>query len=64
VSYTIVTQPAAPHIASIHDRMPLILPRDLYDEWLDPTRVGDQELLDEAVAVSRPLAERLEISKL
>lgn len=53
VSYTIVTQPAVPQIAAIHDRMPLILPRELYDEWLDPTRVGDQGLLDEAVAASR-----------
>jgi putative SOS response-associated peptidase YedK len=64
VSYAIVTQPAAPHIASIHDRMPLILPRELYDEWLDPTRLGDQDLLDEAVALGRPLAERLEIAEL
>ncbi len=63
VSYAIVTQPAAPHIASIHDRMPLILPREFYDEWLDPTRTGDQDLLDEAVAASRPLGERLQISQ-
>lgn len=62
VSYAIVTRPASPHIAPIHDRMPLILPRGLYDEWLDPTRTGDQELLDEAVAASRPLGEELEIS--
>jgi putative SOS response-associated peptidase YedK len=64
VSYAIVTQPAAPHIASIHDRMPLIVPRELYDEWLDPTRLGDQDLLDEAIALSRPLGERLVISDL
>jgi putative SOS response-associated peptidase YedK len=64
VSYAIVTQPAPPHVASIHDRMPLIVPRELYDEWLDPTRVGDQELLDETVAASRPLGERLAISQL
>jgi putative SOS response-associated peptidase YedK len=63
VSYAIVTQPASPHIASIHDRMPLIVPRDLYDDWLDPTRTGDQELLDEVVAASRPLGEKLEISE-
>ena len=62
VSYAIVTQPASPHLADIHDRMPLILPRELWDEWLDPTRTGDQELLDEVVAASRPLGERLEIS--
>jgi putative SOS response-associated peptidase YedK len=64
VSYAIVTQPATPHIASIHDRMPLIVPRDLYDDWLDPTRVGDQELLDETIAASRPMGERLAISQL
>lgn len=64
LSYTIVTQPASPHIASIHDRMPLIVPRDLYDEWLDPHRVGDQELLDEVVAASRPLGEKLAIGDL
>jgi len=64
VSYTIVTQPASPHIAPIHDRMPLIVPRDLYDEWLDPHRVGDQELLDEVVAASRPLGEKLAIGDL
>jgi Uncharacterized conserved protein len=64
VSYAIVTQPASPHIAAIHDRMPLILPRDLWDEWLDPERAGDPGLLEEAVAASRPLAERLAVGEL
>ncbi|MEO5535926.1 MAG: SOS response-associated peptidase family protein [Pseudolysinimonas sp.] len=63
LSYAIVTQPASSHIASIHDRMPLILPRDLYDEWLDPERVGDQNLLDDVVAESRSVSERLKISE-
>lgn len=63
VSYAIVTQPASPHIASIHDRMPLILPREFYDDWLDPTRAGDQDLLDEALALGRPLGERLTIAE-
>jgi Uncharacterized conserved protein len=64
VSYAIVTQPASPHIAPVHDRMPLIVPRELYDEWLDPERAGDQELLDEVVAASRPLGEKLAIGDL
>lgn len=64
VSYAIVTQPATAHIAGIHDRMPLIVPRDHWDEWLDPERVGDQDLLDEVVALSRPLGERLAIGEL
>ena len=64
VSYAIVTQPASPHVADIHDRMPLILPRELWDDWLDPTRTGDQDLLDEVVAAGRPLGERLQITQL
>ncbi len=64
VSYAIVTQPAAPQIAGIHDRMPVILPPELYDDWLDPSRVGDQELLDQVLAASRPLGERLLVSSL
>lgn len=62
VSYAIVTRPASPHIAGIHDRMPVIVPRDHYDVWLDPTVAGDQGMLDELLAVSTPLGERLEIS--
>jgi putative SOS response-associated peptidase YedK len=64
VSYAIVTQPASRHISDIHDRMPLILLPELYDAWLDPTRTGDGELLDEALSASRPLGERLEVTPL
>ncbi|NND83895.1 MAG: SOS response-associated peptidase [Acidimicrobiia bacterium] len=32
---TIVTTAAAPAIADIHDRMPLHLPEDVWDDWLD-----------------------------
>lgn len=64
VSYAIVTQPASAHIAAIHDRMPLVLPAEMYEEWLDPMRPGDAALVDEAVAAGRPIGERLEISPL
>lgn len=36
VSTTIVTTDAAPYLAEIHDRMPLVLPPDVWDAWLDP----------------------------
>ena len=62
VSYAIVTRPAVAHIAAIHDRMPLILPRGLWDAWLDPRRAGDRDLLDEAVAASAPVGERLQVT--
>lgn len=64
VSYAVVTRAAAPHLSAIHDRMPLILPRELWDDWLDPERTGDPGLLEEAVAASEPLAARLEIASL
>jgi putative SOS response-associated peptidase YedK len=37
VSTTIVTMPASEDLASIHDRMPLVLPRSAWDAWLDPS---------------------------
>jgi putative SOS response-associated peptidase YedK len=40
---TVVTAPAVGALAEIHDRMPLVLPRDRWAAWLDPARddVGD-----------------------
>lgn len=63
VSYAIVTQPAAAHIAAIHDRMPLILPAEEYDTWLDPDRRGDEGLVEEAIALGREFGARLEVSE-
>ncbi len=36
-SFVILTRSAAPEIAFIHDRMPVILPPDDCDEWLSPS---------------------------
>lgn len=33
---TIVTTTANRRLASLHDRMPVVLPADAWDEWLDP----------------------------
>ncbi len=44
-SCTIVTAPAHRLIASIHDRMPVILPRQAEDAWLDPALDGKPEAL-------------------
>lgn len=43
-SCTIVTTAAAPGIAHIHDRMPLIVPPSAYAEWLDPGNVDIERL--------------------
>jgi putative SOS response-associated peptidase YedK len=48
-SCTIITTAAAPAIAAIHDRMPVVLPRASYAEWLDPQNA-------DAAALARCLA--------
>lgn len=54
-----LTTAAAPRLSSIHDRSPVILPKELWDDWLDPNLVGDQSLMDAAVAASTPVADSL-----
>ncbi len=41
LSYTILTVEAVGEMAEIHDRMPLILPAEHWDAWLDPARSAD-----------------------
>jgi putative SOS response-associated peptidase YedK len=53
--YSMIMQPAADHLAYNHDRSPLLIGPDLADDWLDPDRTGDQELLDVALAASEEL---------
>lgn len=45
VSTTVVTTAAADELERIHDRMPVILPRDVWDAWLDPA-VGAEDAAD------------------
>lgn len=42
VSATVVTRPASQQLARIHDRQPLILPREAWDTWLDPGVGADE----------------------
>ena len=44
-SCAIVTQPSRPPVAAIHDRMPVVLERDEWDRWLEPTSKADDILL-------------------
>ncbi|WP_347057777.1 SOS response-associated peptidase [Blastococcus sp. HT6-30] len=43
-SCTVVTAPATGALTEIHDRMPLVLPRDRWADWLDPAREDVEEL--------------------
>jgi len=46
---TILTQPAAPPCDALHDRMPILVPPNLYDLWLDPN-VHERAKLDAILA--------------
>lgn len=47
-AFTILTQAADASIACFHDRMPMILPPDAVDDWLDdhqnPARIMERAL--------------------
>jgi len=45
LSVTIITTAAVGELAGIHDRMPLLLPEDHWDTWLDPDAGVDTKLL-------------------
>jgi len=57
----ILTSDAVDDLLQIHDRNPVPLPREMWKEWLDPSIVGDQELIDRAVEAALPVAGGLEI---
>jgi putative SOS response-associated peptidase YedK len=42
---TVLTTSAEDSLGHIHDRMPLMLTRDRYDDWLDPTHHDRDDLL-------------------
>ena len=39
-SFTIITSKANALVAPVHDRMPLVLPREAWSAWLDPANRG------------------------
>lgn len=52
ITYSLVTRSAVGAVAAVHDRMPIVLPKQLHDEWLDPQRPGDEELIGRVRFVS------------
>ncbi|MGH7294487.1 MAG: SOS response-associated peptidase [Polyangiaceae bacterium] len=44
-SCAILTQPAMPPVAAVHDRMPVVLERAAWDRWLDPGLAETIDLL-------------------
>lgn len=59
VSYAIVTRPAASHVQEIHDRMPLIVPPDMYANWLAPDVTADGTLVGATLAASTGISDAI-----
>ncbi|MCU1546147.1 MAG: hypothetical protein JWP30_1247 [Homoserinimonas sp.] len=57
LSTSIVTRKSAGELEAIHDRMPVLLPPELVDEWLDPHVEGTEDLLELASQGGAAMAE-------
>jgi putative SOS response-associated peptidase YedK len=59
VSTTVVTRAASDRMALIHDRMPLVLPPETWDAWLDPSVRDASDLLrvDNTPLATRPVGD-------
>ncbi len=62
--YSIVMQPAAEALTDFHDRMPLLIPADFAEVWLDPAQDPTRELIDAALDASRAVSERVGATRL
>jgi putative SOS response-associated peptidase YedK len=61
---TILTSDAVDELLHIHDRNPVPLPRDWWDDWLDTSIEGDQDFVDAAVQAALPVAGALEVREI
>lgn len=62
LTYSLVTRAAVGPAADVHPRMPLIVPRDLHNDWLHPGVRGDDDLITKVVAASDTLSRSVEIA--
>jgi putative SOS response-associated peptidase YedK len=44
-TFCVITTEANELLAQIHDRMPVIIPREAYDRWLSPAEPDPRDLL-------------------
>ena len=53
---TVLTGPGRGALADIHERMPVVLPEECWDQWLDPHSTGDQDLVNAVLGASAEAA--------
>lgn len=59
LSYSMVTREAVGEAAGVHHRMPLVVPRSMRDEWLAPSRLGDDALVRDVLLASDEVSRRM-----
>jgi putative SOS response-associated peptidase YedK len=62
-SVTVITRPATDALGHIHDRCPVLLPTDLWDDWLDPSITAPDEVGAMLVHVPEPHLVPREVSR-
>ena len=58
--YSIVMRPAPEHLAGVHDRMPVLIPASLSDDWLTAEPGG--EIVDDALLAAADLDDRVRVA--
>ena len=61
-TYTILTCTATDELGHIHDRSPVVVPRELTDAWLDPTMTDPDTVRDLIAAMPEPRLHAYEVS--
>lgn len=61
LSYALVTRPATQNVRGVHERMPLILDPADYQDWLDPARPGDHDLVTQVLSGSEGVSQRVQV---
>jgi putative SOS response-associated peptidase YedK len=60
---TIITRPATDNLGRIHDRMPVVVPRDLTAAWLDPDLTNPVEVRELLASIPDPQLEPREVGR-
>ena len=56
VTYSMVTREAVGEASKTWHRMPLVLPPEMHNEWLDPARAGNESLVSDVQFASEEIA--------
>src|SRR5690606_4053825 len=62
VTCTILTKEPNEFMANIHNRMPVILPKNMEQEWIDPERKDPQYMRDFVLSLPNEQLEAYEVS--